>query len=287
MAHTLQERYSALVDAKLRSVLVTANGYIFNNKYEGDPKAGSVKIPVRDTEVAIAAYDKANGASLTHGSTTYLPMLIDKDYAVNELIDGFDAAAVPDNIVADRLDSAGYSLALQQEKDAFTALRKGATKMADTTTLTKSTIYEAIVDARTALSVAGVPTIGRFLIVTPKVYALLLKDTTNFIRATQMGDDIVRNGFVGRIAGFDVYEAAQLGAVNYVDDEDAPSVDEDIEFMAGHPDWCCRVEEWSVPIAVNDLKGSGTYIGASAVQGRKIYAHKVTKAAALLMKKKA
>ena len=61
MAHANQERYSALVDAKLRATLVTRDGAIFNTRYEGSPKAGKVKIPVRDTEVAVKAYDKANG----------------------------------------------------------------------------------------------------------------------------------------------------------------------------------------------------------------------------------
>ena len=43
MAHLNQERWSKLVDAKLRNVLVTRDNMIFNNRYEGDPKAGKVK----------------------------------------------------------------------------------------------------------------------------------------------------------------------------------------------------------------------------------------------------
>ena len=50
MAHALQERYSKLVDEKLRATLVTKDNLIFNNRYEGDPKAGMVKVPVRDTD---------------------------------------------------------------------------------------------------------------------------------------------------------------------------------------------------------------------------------------------
>ena len=53
MAHTAQERYSSLVDEKLRNTLVTKDNIIFNNRYEGDPKAGKVKIPVRDTKVDV------------------------------------------------------------------------------------------------------------------------------------------------------------------------------------------------------------------------------------------
>ena len=44
MAHALQERYSKLVDEKLRATLVTKDNLIFNNRYEGDPKAGMVKV---------------------------------------------------------------------------------------------------------------------------------------------------------------------------------------------------------------------------------------------------
>ena len=44
MAHANQERWSKLVDAKLRNQLVTRDNYIFNNRYEGDPKAGKVVV---------------------------------------------------------------------------------------------------------------------------------------------------------------------------------------------------------------------------------------------------
>ena len=53
MAHVSQERYSSLVDVKLRNTLVTRDNIIFNSRYEGDPKAGKVKVPVRDTEVEV------------------------------------------------------------------------------------------------------------------------------------------------------------------------------------------------------------------------------------------
>ncbi len=96
MAHAKQDRFSKLVDVKLRATLVTKDGVIFNNRYEGDPKAGAVKIPVRDTEVTVADYTANTGANITEGTTTYKTLTIDKDKAVNELIDGYAAAAVPE-----------------------------------------------------------------------------------------------------------------------------------------------------------------------------------------------
>ena len=42
MPHTARERYSELVDAKLRATIVKRVGVICNNRYEGTPKAGAV-----------------------------------------------------------------------------------------------------------------------------------------------------------------------------------------------------------------------------------------------------
>ena len=273
MAHEQMERYSALVDAKLRATLVKKDGVVFNTRYEGNPKAGAVKVPVRDTEVAIADYNKANGAAATHGDTTYLTITIDKDKAINEIIDGYDAASVPDNLVADRLDSGAYSLALQIENDATAALESGATVFDTTAALTEENIYEKIVDLRTAMSKAHIPNDNRrFLLMSPDAYALVLK-SNQFTKASALGDAVVQSGIQGRIAGFNVIEDVTLSATT--------------DFIGGHPDWCARVKEWAVDVHLQDISGSGKYIGASAVQGRQIYAHAVTKKKTLFIKKHA
>lgn len=272
MAHEVQVRYSKLVDLKLRATLVKKVGVICNNRYEGSPKAGSVKVPVRDTEVTVNDYDKQTGAELTGGDTTYLTVNIDKDKAVNEIIDGFDAVSVPDDLVADRLDSAGYSLALQVDSDGSVELTTAGTAFGTTTALTEKTIYGNVVDARTKLSTVHVPTAGRWLLVSPEIYGLLLK-SPEFIKASDLGDAVVQTGAVGRIAGFTVFEDSTLG--------------ENVEYIAGHPNWFAFIDEWAVPVHVQDLNGSSKYIGASAVKGRKVYAFKVTKPQTILIKKKA
>jgi hypothetical protein len=269
MAHTLQERYSPMVDAKLRYTIPQKTGVIWNNRYEGDPKAGVVKVPVRDTESTVAAYSKVDGVAKTNGATSYTSLTINKDYAVNEIIDGYDAAAVPDNLVADRIDSAGYGMALQMNTDGTTELVSKCTPLNTASALTKDTIYAAFVAARTAMSKAKVPLQGRWALVTPDCYALVIT-SPEFIKASALGDSVVQNGAVGAIAGFMLYEDATIPANFY--------------FIAGHMDWCSRVEEWAVPVKLPDISGSGTYIGASAVQGRKVYGHLVTKPETLLSK---
>ena len=266
MAHIGQERYSSMVMAKIRKELVLKDGVVFNNDYEGQPTAGAVKIPVRDTEVAVSDYDKANGIDATAGSTAYTTLTISKDKAVNEIIDGYDAAAVPDNLVADRLDSAGYSLASQIDNDGATALLAGATAF-NVASLDKTNIYSTIVSLRTAMSKANIPNDGkRYLLATPDTMALVIT-AEEFIKASDLGDAVVQMGIVGKIAGFNVIEWNDTTA--------------NLAMIGGHPRFATRVNEFSVPVKIQDINGSGKYIGASAVQGRLVYDHKVLRSAAV------
>ena len=265
-AHEHQERWSSLVLAKLRSELVLKDGVVFNNDYEGKPSAGVVKIPVRDGEVAVSDYDKANGITGTGGSTSYENMPITKDKALNEIIDGYDAQSVPDNLVADRLDSASYAMAKQIDSDGGTTLLAGAT-VDNETALTKDNIYDKIVDIRTRMNKANIPNDGkRYLLVLPDVMALILK-SPEFVAASSLGDDVKVTGAIGKIAGFLVIEWNDTTA--------------NLQMLAGHPRFATRAMDFAVQIHIQDLSGSGKYIGASAVQGRKVYDHKVLRSVAL------
>lgn len=282
-AHAHQERWSSLVDKKLRQTLVTRDNYIFNTNYEGNPKAGKVKIPVRDTEVAVKDYDKATGVDLDKGSTGYIDLDIDQDKAVNELIDGYDATAVPDNLVADRLDSAGYALALEMDKKSINMLEKtsGVNVCATKTAATEETAYKEVLAAKTYLTRKGVPTEGRWMICSPEFMATLMMDD-HFIRQGDLSQQMKNAGATGAIAGFALFESGNT-MVN--DTKTVASKKTTTEFIAGHPNWCHRVQEWGVDVHIQDLGGSGKYIGASAVQGRKIYGMKISKPQTVYVKR--
>ena len=267
MAVALQDRYSALVEAKLKAEIVQKDGIVWNNNYEGDPKAGAVKIPVRGA-ATVVSYDKQNGATKSYTDGSYDTLSINKDYAVNEVIDGYDIDAVPDNIVADRIDAAGEALALQINSDGTAELLDKATVIGQSSATSKSNIYERLVDIGTAMTKAHVPATGRWALVNPDAMAFVRK-STEFTAASQLGDTVKQSGAVGMIAGFTVFEDATLPAHANV--------------ICGHKNWCCRVKEWARDVRLQSLDGSGTYIGASAIQGRKIYGHKVTNSAAVQM----
>lgn len=280
--NTVINRYSDLVDAKLRATLVTQDRYIFNNVHEGSGTGGAVIIPVRDTEVEVKAYNKATGAALSSGATSYHTLLLSNDEAVNELIDGYDAASLPDDIVAERLASAGYTLALSMDKKSIAALEttEGVNVCSTKAACTSSNAYENVAKARTYLSRKGVPTANRWLIASPEFMEIIMQDP-KFIRGGDLSQELVRSGCVGKIAGFNVFESSNLmfGNTTFVSGKKTST-----EFICGHPNWCHRVCEWAVPVAVNPIS-DGVHIGASAVQGRKIYGIFISKPETVYIKR--
>lgn len=262
-----QTRYSALVEAKLSAEIVQKDGVVWNNDYEGDPKAGAVKIPVRGN-AQVVSYSKQNGAAKSFTEGSFDTLVIDKDYAVNEIIDGYDADAVPDNIVANRLDAASEGLALQQNEDGTVELLDKATVIGQTTATTKTNVYERMADMATAMTKAFVPATNRWALVNPDTVGKIRK-SPEFTSASMLGDEVKQTGAVGKIAGFLVLEDATLP--------------DNANIICGHKNWCCRVKEWKKEVHLQSLDGSGEYIGASAVQGRRIYGHKVTNSKAVVM----
>lgn len=282
MAHILQERYASMVDEKLRATLVTKDNLIFNSRFEGNPKAGKVKVPVRDTEVDVKKYDKQNGASLSNSSTSYFDLNIDIDEAVNELIDGYDAEAVPDGITAERLDSAGYSLGLSMDTKSIRALEEtaGITVSATKTAVTETTAYKAVLAAKRTQSRMGVPNDGkRWLIASPEFMEVLMTDD-RFIKQGDLSQELVQKGVVGRIAGYNVFESNNT---MFEDTKLVVGKKTTTEFICGHPNWCHRVQEWSVPVEIKNL--TNNYIGSSAVQGRKVYGIGISKPQTVYVKR--
>ena len=202
---------------------------------------------------------------------------------MNEIIDGFDAASVPDDITAERLDSAGYSMALSIDKKSIEALQsaEGANVSATKTACTASTAYKEALAAKRTLSRNGVPQAGRWMIVSPEYLEILMQDD-RFIKQGDLSQQLVQTGAVGQIAGFAVYESNNMDFENTTR---VASKKTTTEFICGHPNWCHRVMEWQTPVHLQDLGGSGKYIGASAVQGRKVYGIKVSKPKTLYIKR--
>jgi len=269
--HERQERYASAIVKLMRPSLKIRN--TFARDYEGSPVAGAVKVPVRNTDVSISDYDVKSGVALSQSATTYLNVPVDNHKAINELIDGYESQAVPDNLVAQRLESGAYTIAKTLEADAIAQLLTGtASTQAD---CTAENVYSNIVKDIAILAKKGIPKERMYVAIDYATETLLLTDEKYSNTASQIGAELAREGVVGRINGVNVI----------VEDLGKDSSEKPIEYFVYGVDWCQAIDEWQIAPAINDLK-DGAHIGASALQGRMVYADKVTNTEAVIVKKK-
>ena len=175
----------------------------FSSDYVGSPTAGAVKVPVRNTDVTLRDYDIKNGIALEQSTTDYLTIPIIKNKGLNELIDGYEASAVPDNLMAQRLESAAYSSAKTLENDAISALlaKNTPSLQAD---CTKENVYENIVKDNSRVARLGADKNRMYVAISYETENLLLTDEKYSNTASQIGAELAREGVVNKINGVKV-----------------------------------------------------------------------------------
>lgn len=107
------------------------------------------------------------------------------------------------------MQRAAYGLADEVDKyiaGLYPGVDAGNTIGDDTTPIvpTSTTAYEKLVDLATLLDESNVPTAGRWCIVPPWYYGLLLKDNRFVSSGAPAADNRLQNGVVGEAAGFTV-----------------------------------------------------------------------------------
>lgn len=114
------------------------------------------------------------------------------------------------------------SITIEDDKDdetsAYTggAISAGASYTIEAATavaLTTANVYGKVVALRTKLNQAKVPQANRWLVVNADVEAVLLQ-SDEFTRATESDTESIRNGFIGKVAGFEVYNNEQIAGDN-------------------------------------------------------------------------
>lgn len=243
----------------------------FSTDYEKDEVTGQINVPTRNREVKVSDYDILNGIELTQSATDYLPLPIDKDYGVNELIDGYEAEAVPDNLASQRIESAGYSIGMKKETMAIEELMKG-TVSSDVTPLTKADAYEKIAKEISNMKKRNMKVNSMRVAVSADTELLLLTDEKFSNTAGTLGAELIREGVLGKINGVPVKP-------NYL-------MDENVEFIIYDKRFCQKYEVWKAEPSIEDIK-DGKHIKASALQGRQVGGLMVTNALGVQIKKNA
>lgn len=210
--HYVDDKFSALVEPNLFAGNVLQPGVSFTNKYQTGP-AG--QIMVHKPGIATVT-STAPGADFTETvvGDSLITISLNKQYNRARKIYGATVASVAYGIAAAELELAIQEVRAAWTLDGISAIvdADGIRVTSNVTTLTDSSdnsngIYNTIVDARQELRAlkANPDTI----IVSPTTYGKLLK-SSEFQRAVDLDNQVVRDAYVGRIAGLNVFEYESL-----------------------------------------------------------------------------
>jgi hypothetical protein len=266
--HKRRETYATEVLAMAKSKVNIYED--FSTDYEIDGATGAIKVPTRDATVTISDYDILNGVELTQSATDYVDLPVDKNYAINELIDGYEADAVPDNIRANRIEAAGYSLGLKKENMAIAALVADGTTSSDTTALTEADAYKKIAAEVSNMKKRNMEVSEMRIVVSADTELLLLTDDKFANTSGQLGAELIREGVIGKINGVPVKP-------NYL-------LPEGVEFIIYDKRFTQKYEVWAVEPTIKDIQDD-KHIGASHLVGREVGGLKITNALGVQVKK--
>jgi N4-gp56 family major capsid protein len=206
------EIWSANLLVALRKNLIY--GSFINRDYEGE-------ISESGDTVRITSIGRPTISTYVPNSTSIVPeqvndsqrtLTVDQSKYYAFAVDDIDARQAKGNVIPQSMNEAAYGLAdvMDQFIASFytgiqTANQLGSITVNSATTPTD--VYDKVlVPLRTKLVKANVPTAGRSIAVTPDMYGCLLRDA-RFIKVNESGDtEGLRNGVVGRAAGFDIVE---------------------------------------------------------------------------------
>lgn len=205
------EIWSANLLVALRKSLVYSA--LSNRDYEGEISAAG------DT-VRITSIGRPTIQNYVPNSTVITPeqvndsqrtLVVDQSKFYAFAVDDVDARQAKGNVIPQSMNEAAYGLADVMDQymanllllGVQTANQLGSITVNSATTPTD--FYDKVlVPLKVKLDLANVPTAGRSIVVRPEAHGCLLRDL-RFIAVNESGtSDGLRNGMVGRAAGFDI-----------------------------------------------------------------------------------
>lgn len=211
-----REIWSANILVGLDETLVYAQPQIVNRDYEGEitSQGQSVRI-VTVGDPSIFPYKAGDTINYEDIDTAGTDLLIDQGDAFAFKLDDVDKAQVAVNPMQITTRRAALKLAAQADRyvaGLYTGVAPsnvvGSTGSPINIAATPTDAWDKVlIPLRTKLNRANVPAVGRYVVVSPEFTGALLRDD-RFDRVDASGSsEGLRNGIVGRAAGFDVLES--------------------------------------------------------------------------------
>jgi hypothetical protein len=273
VANFIPTVWAAALLAALHKALVLAQPGVVNTDYEGEisKQGDSVKINFIGD---ITVFDVTRNTDIPDPEaldTALTTLAIDQAKGFNFQVDDIDKVQVKGDLIERAMGEAAYGIRDKADQyiAGFYAQAQAANLIGDDTTPivpTATTAYEKLVDLGVLLDDANVPTEGRWAVVPPWFYGLLLKDTRFVAAGTQRTDEVLRNGQVGEAAGFRILRSNNV----------RNTAGTKYKIMAGHP---MAISYADQIVSVESYRMEARF--ADAVKGLHVYGAKVIRPQAL------
>lgn len=260
----IPEIWSAMMLSSLKKTHVFTQAGVVNRNYEGDISSQGDTVRVRSMgRPTIATYVK-NTTSITPETLTdaQRSLLIDQAKYFAFELDDIDAAQSPGGELEESLTEATYGL--RDLADQFIAgkyTEAQSDNQLGTVAVTSGDLaYTQLRLLSVKLDEANVPDEGRWAIVPPWYYGLLLENS-KFVKVNESGtSEGLRNGRVGDVLGFNVLKSNNC--VNVTGD--------DYAVLAGHGSAISYAEQI---VKVENYRPESAF--SDAVKGLHVYGAKV------------
>ena len=279
----IAEIWSDQVLESLQKNLVYGQSTVINRNYEGDIKGKGDTVRITAfSPITVGDYDAASGLSdpetLDDASTT---LTMDNDKYFNFMVDDADKAQASVNLMKSATSDAGYQLAdaadviiasLYTDADLANLVGDDTAGIVPNTTA-GTTALDYIADLKQALDESNVPLNGRWLVIPPWYLNRLIKQEAIRSDADSGSTEGLRNGWCGRLYGFDVLVSNNVQTKAGSGDDAGKT---NYKIMAGYPGTITFAD------SVNDVEAiRPDKFFADAVRGRHVYGAKVVRTSAL------
>lgn len=257
----IPEVFSKLLQAKFykQSVLPA----ISNTDYEGEISGQGEKVVIR-TVPAVTINDYDGSITTQELTTAKVEMLIDKAKYYSFKVDDVLAAQADINLLEKASADASEGMRIAVETDVLANAITGATTTGSQTTITASNILTEILELSTALDTLNIPEEGRYIVLPPSMISMLKQSELRQAYLTGDATSPLRNGKVGTVDRFTVYQSNMLFTASSGADDTYTHV------LAGHPKALSFASQFT---NAETVRMESTF--GDQVRGLKVYGSKV------------
>lgn len=266
-ANFIPEIWSKKLQAKFYASSVLPS--ISNTDYEGEITGEGNKVKIR-TVPSVTVSDYTGTVSYADVTTQIVELNIDKAKSYAFKVD--DILKVQSDIAFqnESAKDAAEQMRIAVETDVLANIVTGATTTLDKASVSASNILDHVLEAGRKLDELNIPESDRFIVLSPLYIEMLKKSDLKQAYLTGDATSPLRNGKVGMIDRFTVYQSNLL-AIGTGGDAGKTLC------LAGHPKATCFASQF---VKTETIRLETTF--GDGVRGLKVYGYKVVVPNALL-----